>query len=155
MRRDCTNRKSFTGFTSEILRCIWLLPVIGLNLFDYCLPPVPTQTRRPIIVKAAHYTTQRMATSTALLGMQKGKYRQFNACSMPEPKSMPRTKTVPHPCTAQSVRDVPPRWNWRGSCKGRTAADHPRVSFFWPKPCPQGQQRQIRLRLRQEQLDTK
>jgi len=91
---DSTNRKSFIGFTPEILRCIWLLPVTALNLFEYCWPPEPTQTRQRIIGKAAHYTMQRMATSTALIGMREGKYRQSNACSMPEPTLMPRTKMV-------------------------------------------------------------
>jgi hypothetical protein len=82
--------------------------VTALNLFDCCWPPEPTQTRQGMIGKAAPYTMRRMATSTALAGMPRGKCGQSNACSMPEPTLMARTKTAPRLCIAPRARDAPP-----------------------------------------------
>ncbi len=54
-----------------------------------------------IIGKAAHYTTQRMASSTAPIGMQTGKCRQSNACSPPEPTPTFRLPTSTWALTAR------------------------------------------------------
>jgi len=111
VRLGSTNQKSFTGFTSEIQRCIWLLPGTAWNLFKYCWLLEPTQTRHRTIGKAARYTTQQMATSSVPIGIQNCKWRRSNACSMPEPTSMPRTRMAPRRCIAPSGHDVLPRRN--------------------------------------------
>jgi hypothetical protein len=52
---------------------------------------------------------RRMATSTAPIGMQRGKCRQSNACSTPEPTFLRRTKMARRPCTEPSAPAAPPR----------------------------------------------
>jgi len=67
----CTNRKSFTGFTPGILRCIWLRPVAALKLFDYCWPLEPTQIPETNHRQSGPCTTAADGYISGPVGMQK------------------------------------------------------------------------------------
>jgi hypothetical protein len=53
-----------------------------------------------------------------------------------------------------AVQNTGPRRNRWGSRKGRPTGYHSQFSFVWPKPRTQRRQRQIRVRLCQDPLDT-